>query len=67
MAVTVYDESGQQYIVGDLFSLNILEQPLVTERKLVYSFPFGDAEIVQIAFSGIYIVYGDMQVRQNRV
>jgi len=67
MAVTVYDESGQHYIVGDEFSLNILEQPLVTERKLTYSFPFGDAEVVQIAFSGIYIVYGDMQVRQNRV
>jgi AraC-like DNA-binding protein len=67
MAVTVYDETGEQYIVGDVFSLNILEQPLVTERRQIYSFPFGDAELVQIGFSGIFIVYGDMQVRQNRI
>ena len=52
MAVTVYDETGEQYIVGDIFSLNILEQPLVTERRQIYSFPFGDAELVQIGFSG---------------
>jgi AraC-like DNA-binding protein len=66
MAVTVYDETGQQYILGTLFPSTIVEQPLVSERRDVYSFPFGDAEIVQLAFSGIYIVYGDMHVYHNR-
>lgn len=65
MTVTVYDETGQEYIVGNLFPRSILEQPLVTERRDVFSFPFGDAEIVQLAFSGIYIVYGDMQLYNN--
>lgn len=67
MAVKVYDETGQQYIVGNIFPISIVEQPLVTERKEIYSFPFGDAELVQIAFSSVYIVYGDMQVYKNRI
>lgn len=66
MAVTMYDENGRKYTVGELFPLNVLEQPLVTERRDVYSFPFGDAELVQMAFSGIYIVYGDMRLYANR-
>jgi AraC-like DNA-binding protein len=64
MGVNVYDESGRMYKVGDVFTQAVVEQPLVTERRDVYSFPFGDAEMVQIAFSGIYIVYGDMVMRQ---
>jgi AraC-like DNA-binding protein len=60
MGVNVYDENGRQYKIGDVFTNKIVEQPLVTERREVYSFPFGDAEMVQLAFAGIYIVYGDM-------
>ncbi|THU40443.1 helix-turn-helix transcriptional regulator [Niastella caeni] len=60
MGVNVFDEFGKLYFVGEVFSNETVEQPLVTERREVYSFPFGNAEIVQLAFSGIYIVYGDM-------
>lgn len=66
MGVNVYDENGRQYKVGDMFSTKIVEQPLVTERREIFSFPFGDAELVQMAFSGIYIVYGDMMLYQSK-
>jgi AraC-like DNA-binding protein len=66
MSVNVYDENGRQYKVGDMFTSKIVEQPLVTERREIYSFPFGDAELVQIAFSGIYIVYGDMMLYDTK-
>jgi AraC-like DNA-binding protein len=66
MGVNVYDESGRLYKVGDVFSQATVELPLVTERRDVYSFPFGDAEMVQLAFCGIYIVYGDMMMFQRQ-
>jgi AraC-like DNA-binding protein len=66
MGVNVYDELGQHYYVGDVFSPQIVEQPMVTEKREVYSFPFGNAEVVQLAFSGIYIVYGDMVLYKQK-
>ena len=66
MGVNVYDEKGRLYHVGDVFSQQMVEQPLVTERRDVYSFPFGNAEMVQLAFSGIYIVYGDMYLYETQ-
>ena len=66
MGVNVYDEKGRQYHIGDVFSQQMVEQPLVTERREVYSFPFGNAEMVQLAFSGIYIVYGDMYLYETQ-
>ncbi|WP_207515722.1 helix-turn-helix transcriptional regulator [Longitalea luteola] len=60
MGVHVFDEYGREYHVGQVFSNETVEQPLVTEKREVYSFPIGNAELVQLAFSGIYIVYGDM-------
>jgi AraC-like DNA-binding protein len=54
------------YKVADLFTKQIVEQPLVTEKREVYSFPFGNAEMVQLAFSGIYIVYGDMMLYETK-
>lgn len=60
MGVHVFDELGRQYNVGEVFSNEMVEQPLVTEKREVYSFPIGNAELVQLAFAGIYIVYGDM-------
>lgn len=65
MGVNVYDEMGRHYYVGDIFSRQMVEQPLVTEKREVYSFPFGNAELVHLAFSGIYIVYGDMFLYEN--
>jgi AraC-like DNA-binding protein len=66
MSVNVYDEKGRLYHIGDVFSQQMVEQPLVTERRDVYSFPFGNAEMVQLAFSGIYIVYGDMVLYETQ-
>ncbi|WP_431293449.1 helix-turn-helix transcriptional regulator [Pedobacter sp. P26] len=67
MALNIYDSDDKYYVVGSKFDIAQFNQPLVTERRDKYSFPFGDAEIVQIAFSGIYIVYGDMVVKQSRL
>lgn len=67
MALNIYDSDDSYYIVGDKLDNIALNQALVTERRNKYSFPFGDAEIVEIAFSGIYIVYGDMLVKQSRL
>lgn len=67
MALNIYDSDNKYYVVGSKFDIPEYNQALVTERRDKYSFPFGDAEIVQIAFSGIYIVYGDMLVKQSRL
>ncbi|MFA6150421.1 MAG: AraC family transcriptional regulator [Chitinophagaceae bacterium] len=66
MAVSVYDNSGNHYLVGEGLSHNLIVQPIVTERKDTLSFPFGDAEMTHIAFSGIYIIYGDMVMKDQR-
>ncbi|WP_118952008.1 helix-turn-helix transcriptional regulator [Taibaiella helva] len=67
MPVSVYDSNGKQYSFGDGgFDAGIINQPMVTESRLKYSFPFGDAELVQIAFSGIYIVYGDILMQEAK-
>jgi AraC-like DNA-binding protein len=67
MALNIYDGDEKYYIVGNTIDNIALNQALVTERRDKYSFPFGDAEIVEIAFSGIYIVYGDMLVKKSRL
>jgi AraC family transcriptional regulator, transcriptional activator of the genes for pyochelin and ferripyochelin receptors len=67
MALNIYDSDDKYYVVGSKFDLAQCNLPLVTERRDKYSFPFGDAEIVQISFSGIYIVYGDMVLKQSRL
>ncbi|MEH3115947.1 helix-turn-helix domain-containing protein [Pedobacter terrae] len=67
MALNIYDSNDKYYVVGSKFDISQFNQPLVTERRDKYSFPFGDAELVEIAFSGIYIVYGDMVVKQSRL
>ena len=66
MAMDVYDSGGKKFIVGSGFFYDAIDKPLVAERREKYSFPFGDAELVQIAFSGIYIVYGDMVMKENK-
>ncbi|WP_443945173.1 helix-turn-helix transcriptional regulator [Pedobacter sp. AW1-32] len=66
MALSIFDNQNQQYIVNSFCDAEI-SQPLVTERREKFSFPFGDAEIIQIAFSGIFIIYGDVIVREKRL
>ncbi|KQM65250.1 hypothetical protein ASE74_10320 [Pedobacter sp. Leaf216] len=67
MGLNIYDGEEGCYVVGNKFDNLALNQALVTERRDKYSFPFGDAEIVEIAFSGIYIVYGDVVVKKSRL
>jgi AraC-like DNA-binding protein len=65
MAIRIYDESGKHIdIGGGLFKA--MEQPLVVERRERYSYPFGDTELVQLIFPGVYILYGDTRMYQNR-
>ncbi len=66
MQVTVRDGLGVDFTLTDTFYTDHIHQPLVTEKREVFSFPFGDAELVRIAFSGVYIVYGDMQLIGTR-
>lgn len=41
-------------------------QALVKEKREKYSFPFGDLEFVQIQMPEIYIVYGDMFLKEEK-
>ena len=66
MGVNIYDEQGRKKVVNDFMDLATINQPVVTERRLRQSFFFGDAELVQLAFSGIYIIYGDMVMQENQ-
>jgi len=67
MGMHIHDGSGQWVEVGSGLHPFVLTQPLVVENRETYSFPFGDAELVQIALPDIYIVYGDMLFRQHRL
>ncbi|MFC3561251.1 hypothetical protein [Pedobacter jamesrossensis] len=67
MALSVYDKLNREYVIGNTLDNFLINQPLVTERREKFSFPFGDAELVQIGFSGIFIVYGDVMVRENQL
>jgi len=66
MAVSVYDNKGKKFVIGEHFYIDRIDQPIVSERTDTYSFPFGDAAITQIAFGGIYIVHGDMMMHRTR-
>lgn len=66
MGVKVYDELGNKFMINDYVDLEAINRPVVTERRERYSFVFGDTELVQLAFSGIYIVYGNMLMREKR-
>lgn len=66
MQVSVSDGKGTDFILHDTFYEENLGNLLVAEKREIFSFPFGDAELVRIAFAGIYIVYGDMQLYESR-
>ncbi|MRG47999.1 helix-turn-helix domain-containing protein [Chitinophaga sp. SYP-B3965] len=65
MIVNVYDIKGRAGKLGQGISEDIIHQPLVTEKRHKHSFAFGDAEIVQLSFAGIYIKYGDVAVHEH--
>jgi AraC-like DNA-binding protein len=71
MGMIVCDEYGLEAAhwmeLGQHVSRELLMQPLVTERREKLSFPFGDAELVQIILPDILIIYGDMVLRKQRI
>ncbi|MFD2285049.1 helix-turn-helix domain-containing protein [Pedobacter petrophilus] len=67
MALSIYDKFNRQYILNDSLNLEQINLPLVTERRERLSYPFGDAELVQIGFAGILIIYGDVSVKESRL
>lgn len=66
MEISIDYGAGEKYILSDNFFRENIGRPLVTEKREVFSFPFGDAELVRLAFAGVYIVYGDMQLYESR-
>jgi AraC-like DNA-binding protein len=65
MSISVFDESGQKYIVTTDTYDELWQQPLVVEKRDICSYPFGDAELVRLVFPGVLIVYGDMRMYQT--
>jgi AraC-like DNA-binding protein len=66
MPINIYDDAGRRYTLGDNFYQEAIGSPLVRERRDTFSFPFGDSSVVRLAFAGIYIVYGDLFLRESR-
>jgi len=71
MGMIVCDEYGLEAAhwtqLGQHVSEQLLMQPLVTEMRHKLSFPFGDAEIVQIVLPNILIIYGDLALRKHQI
>lgn len=62
MEISVQYGAGEKFILKDDFYRAHIGRPVLTEQRDLFQLPFGDAELVRIAFGGIYIVYGDMQL-----
>lgn len=70
MIVSIYDSKGRagklgQSIPGQGIPVDIIHQPQVTERRDKFSFAFADAEMLQLSFAGIYVKYGDIELREQ--
>ncbi len=69
MGMQIEDDNGRWMTINGPLDPGqlILNQPLVTEWRDTFSYPFGDAEMVQILFFNTYILYGDMVLKKNRL
>lgn len=71
MAMMFCDENGQnagQWVtMGESVKGELLQKPLVSEYREKFSFPFGDAELVQIIMPNIAVIYGDLMLRQSGI
>lgn len=67
MGMLIADSRGNWFEPGGSLGPDFMltKQPLVTERRDKFSFSFGDAELVQLMFSNIYIVHGDMALKNK--
>lgn len=66
MEISINYGAGERFVMSDHFYRDNIGRPLVTEKREVFSFPFGDAELVRLTFAGVYIAYGDMQLYESR-
>lgn len=71
MGMIVCDEYGLEAAhwmdLGRHVSEEQLRQTLVTEYRQRLSFPFGDAEMVQVILPNVLIIFGDLVIRQQRI
>ncbi|MBB5638722.1 AraC-like DNA-binding protein [Pedobacter cryoconitis] len=67
MGMALCDAQGKWTEIGGLPVYADQLLPLVTERREKYSFPSFDAEIVQMALPNIFIVFGDMRLKSQRL
>jgi AraC-like DNA-binding protein len=66
MSISVYDESGEKFVIRTGLLDEVWQEPLVVENRIICSFPFGDAELVKLVFPGVLIVHGDMRLYKTR-
>jgi AraC family transcriptional activator of pyochelin receptor len=69
MGMLIADHEGNWIEPGGVFEPEFMftKQPMVIERRDKLSFPFGDAELVNILFSNVFIVYGDMCLKSRSI
>ncbi|HJT75513.1 MAG TPA: AraC family transcriptional regulator [Chitinophaga sp.] len=67
MGVIIGDNNSEWQLVSELSVHQMLTSaaPLVTERREKFSWGFGDMEMVQLFFQNVFIIYGDMHLRQH--
>jgi AraC family transcriptional activator of pyochelin receptor len=63
MGMNIRNTFGKWEEIGGSFDILPAKMPLVTERREKYSFPFGDAELVQIAIPDIHVAYGELMFK----
>lgn len=61
------DEYGKWTEIGGIADYSGLLPPFVTERKEKYNFPSFDAELTHLTLPNIYIVFGDMRIKNHRL
>ncbi|WP_160714845.1 helix-turn-helix transcriptional regulator [Chitinophaga solisilvae] len=67
MGMMIKDDKAGWVDLGAIPSLlpQDLQAPLVKERREKFSLQFGDLDLIQITLPNIYIVYGDLQMKQH--
>lgn len=65
MGMEIRERNGSWKEIADQMDLSLVYQPSVVERRETLSFSFGDAQLVQIFLNGIFIVFGDLLVREK--
>jgi AraC-like DNA-binding protein len=69
MGLMVSSPTGNWYHLNEPLQLHdqVLDFPLVIERRDRFSMSFAELELVQMAFQDVFIVYGDMRLKQQQL